>query len=83
MMFQPNEPGIAVFRVQVRPVSRQDVSVEIDLHLQFTGALPILVRRNKAEPYRSQPRCATGRPRELTGSRTASSRPGQESRFRA
>jgi hypothetical protein len=31
-MFQPNEPGITVFRVEVGPLLRQDVGMKIDLH---------------------------------------------------
>src|SRR6266568_1125881 len=32
VMIQPDESAVAVFRVEVRPVARQNVGVEVDLH---------------------------------------------------
>jgi hypothetical protein len=31
-MIKPHKTAIAVFRVEVRPVARQNVGVQIDLH---------------------------------------------------
>jgi hypothetical protein len=33
VMLQPDKAGITVFRIQVGPLARQDVRMEIDLHL--------------------------------------------------
>jgi len=33
MVLHPNEPGITVFRVQIRPLPWQDVSMQIDFHV--------------------------------------------------
>jgi hypothetical protein len=32
-VFQPNESAVAIFSIQVRPIARQDVCVDVDLHL--------------------------------------------------
>ena len=32
IVIEPNEPAVAVFRVEVRPVVREDVRVQVDLH---------------------------------------------------
>jgi hypothetical protein len=31
-MIEPDKTAVAVFRVEVRPVTRQNVGVQIDLH---------------------------------------------------
>ena len=33
IMIQPNESSVAVFRVEIGPVAREDVRVQVDLHL--------------------------------------------------
>ena len=37
VMLQPNESGVAVLRVEVGPLARKNVSVEIDLHKIMVG----------------------------------------------
>ena len=31
-MIEPNESAVAVFRIEVGPIVREDVGVEVDLH---------------------------------------------------
>jgi hypothetical protein len=32
VVIEPNESGVAVFRVEVRPIARENVRVQVDLH---------------------------------------------------
>ena len=40
VMLQPNESRVAVFRVEIGPLAREDVGVEIDLHRSNCRAFP-------------------------------------------
>ena len=49
-MIEPNESAVTVFRVEIGPIVRKDVRVQIDLHLRASCQTPYLGRSYSESP---------------------------------
>lgn len=53
-MIEPDETAVAVFRVKVRPVARQNVGVQIDLHWRVIIAPNQIDKQDACRPHRPE-----------------------------